>query len=146
MSNTSNNDLIFTNVNIITLNNKSPVAKVLGVKGNKINYISTEYNKKSINRIKSNKTKIIDCNSHTMLPGFIDAHCHILSYISKLSSLNISNPTKTSIKEIKQKIINYSKNFDNGKWIKITGYHEFNLTVADILINMILMKYPLIIQ
>lgn len=128
MSNTSNNDLIFTNVNIITLNNKSPVAKVLGVKGNKINYISTEYNKKSINRIKSNKTKIIDCNSHTMLPGFIDAHCHILSYISKLSSLNISNPTKTSIKEIKQKIINYSKNFDNGKWIKITGYHEFNLT------------------
>ena len=127
MKNEYDNNLIFINVNIITFNNKTPKASILGIKENKITYISDQYDKKSLNRIKSNKTKVIDCNGATILPGFIDSHCHILSYISSLSNLNLNNPKISSINQIKQELIKYSNEISQGNWIKATGYHEFNL-------------------
>ena len=127
MNNEYENNLIFINVNIITLNSKSPKANILGIKNNKINYISDQYSKKTLNRLKSNNTKIIDCNGATILPGFIDSHCHILSYISSLSNLNLNDLKISSIKNIKQELIKYSKKISPGDWIKANGYHEFNL-------------------
>ena len=104
MNNEYENNLIFINVNIITLNSKSPKANILGIKNNKINYISDQYSKKTLNRLKSNKTKIIDCNGATILPGFIDSHCHILSYISSLSNLNLNDLNISSIKKNQTRI------------------------------------------
>ena len=121
------NDLIFTNANIITLNNEIPKAEILGLKDNKINYIGGKYSKKTLNRISSSKTQIIDCNRSTILPGFIDSHCHILSYISSLSNLNLNTPHISSINQIKTELIKYSRKINPGDWIKARGYHEFNL-------------------
>ena len=56
------------------------------IKNNKIEYIG---NSDEIN-IPSKSLKIIDCESNSVLPGFIDSHMHLFESISNLESIDLS--------------------------------------------------------
>lgn len=62
------------------------------------------------------------------MPGFIDPHCHILSYASSLISADCRFPQVKCIEDIKKVINEKSKNIVRGEWIRATGYDDFNLT------------------
>ena len=71
--------------------------------------------------------KRIDCNGNTIIPGFNDAHIHILGYASKLLSIDCSPTFVESIEDIKKKIQQQTKKISQGNWIKASGYNEFYL-------------------
>ena len=48
---------------------------------------------------------MIDCQGKTVVPGFIDAHCHLFSFAESLVTLNLDPRNKIhSISDIQTKI------------------------------------------
>jgi len=71
-------DLILSNANIFAIDPDYLKAKAVCVKDGKI--LAVGENKILEQYIKTNM-KAIDCGGHTILPGFIDAHCHLFAFI-----------------------------------------------------------------
>ena len=64
-------DLIIVNSEIYTANENNQIAKSIAVKDGKIIEVSSE---NLVSRYEANE--ILDANGKTILPGFIDSHCH----------------------------------------------------------------------
>ncbi|MQF82758.1 amidohydrolase [SAR202 cluster bacterium AD-802-E10_MRT_200m] len=69
----------------------------------------------------------IDCQGYTLIPGFNDAHCHILATISKFVSVDCSPETVSSIHEIAIRLQNHANQFPVDTWIRGIGFNEFYL-------------------
>ena len=69
----------------------------------------------------------IDCNGATILPGFIDAHCHILAYAASLLAVDCSPRAVSSIADIAAAIRRRAAQTPPGEWIRVTGYSDFHL-------------------
>ena len=117
-------DLIFKNANVITLDPRQPTAELVAIKGNKICLVATS---EELESATGARTRIIDCQGKTVVPGFNDAHCHILSFMRKLLSLDLSPSSVGSIAEIKAAIRHRAERTPSGKWLTATGYNEFYL-------------------
>jgi hypothetical protein len=64
-------DIIFTNGDVITLDDKRPAAQAVAVKGTKI--IAVGKSKDILARWKSEGTEVVDLAGKTLVPGFVDA-------------------------------------------------------------------------
>ena len=117
-------DLILTNANVITMDPSRPAAGLVAVKGNRILLVAGS---DQLGEVRGAKSKIIDCQGKTIVPGFNDAHCHIFSLIRKLHSLDLSPSSVGSIADIKEAIRRRSKGLPQGKWLTGTDYNEFYL-------------------
>ena len=84
-----NADVIFKNADVVTVDIKKPAANFVAVKGDKIIFAGLN---KQINEFTGPNTQVIDCAGKTLVPGFNDAHCHIFSFLRKLSSIDLSSP------------------------------------------------------
>jgi predicted amidohydrolase YtcJ len=119
-------DLILFNANAITMNPAQPFAQLIAIEGGKISLVSGN---ETLGSLKSKKTQIIDCKGKTLLPGFIDAHCHIHAYAEKLVSLDLSpGAAVNSIPDLQGKIREAANSFPPGAWIRGKSYNEFYLS------------------
>jgi len=117
-------DLVLKNANVITINPGQPTAELVAIKGNRILLVADN---EELEQVTGVKTRIIDCQGKTVVPGFNDAHCHIFSFIRKLLSLDLSPSLVGSISDIKAAIHQRAQNTPPGKWLTGTGYNEFYL-------------------
>ena len=118
-------DLIFHNANAITLDPVCPRAELIAIKGGKI--LLTGGNN-LLSSLTGRKTRIIDCAGRTVLPGFIDAHCHLHAYAESLVSLNLSpREGVRSISAIQERIRGLREKLPPGTWIRGKSYNEFYL-------------------
>ena len=69
----------------------------------------------------------IDCAGATILPGFIDAHCHILAYAASLLAVDCAPSAVSSIPQIAHAIRQRAAQTPPGEWIRATGYSDFHL-------------------
>jgi predicted amidohydrolase YtcJ len=70
--------------------------------------------------------KTIDVQGWMGLPGFVDAHLHILGYGEKLTLLNLEKDTN------RERIINKIKDRFQGKFLYVQGHVEQALTKVDL--------------
>ena len=117
-------DLILKNANVITVDPGQPTAELVAIKGDKILLVAGN---ESLESVRGAKTKIIDCQGKTVVPGFNDAHCHIFSFVRKLLSIDLSPPSVSSISDIKAAISQKAQNTPPGQWITGTDYNDFYL-------------------
>jgi hypothetical protein len=118
-------DLVLFNANVITMDPDLPRAELVVIRNGTVFQVTRNELLPSL--IEKN-TRTIDCKGRTILPGFIDAHCHVVAYAESLISLNLS-PRKEvfSISEIQHRIRNFCKDRAPGTWIRGKGYNEFYL-------------------
>ena len=102
----------FINGIIYTVSDKKPLTEAIVVEGNKILFTGTNEEVKS--KINKN-TEIINLNGKLMLPGFIDAHVHLINGGNYISGLNLRNAK--SVSEFIEILKDYIKNKKN-EWIK----------------------------
>ena len=69
-------DVIFYNGIILTMSPEQPRAQAIATHGEKIIAIGTD---QEIMNLKNESTKMIDLGGLTLMPGFVDAHTHILN-------------------------------------------------------------------
>ena len=60
------------------------------------------------------------------MPGFNDAHCHLMALASSLTSVNCRPDATSSISEIAEAISRHAQSQQG--WIRAFGYDEFHLT------------------
>jgi predicted amidohydrolase YtcJ len=117
-------DLILHNANIITMDPAHPTAGLVAVRGNKVLLVAAE---DQLDQVKGGKSKVIDCQGKTIVPGFNDAHCHIFGFIRKLRSLDLSPDSVSSIADIKAAVRGKAQGLPPGQWLIGTDYNEFYL-------------------
>ncbi len=115
-------DLILKSGNVLTLDPENPVAESVAVKDGRILFAGSSQDAGSV---AGPETRIIDCQSSTVVPGFNDAHCHIFSFLRKLISVDLSEKVVRSIDDIKAAIKRKAENTPPGEWISGTDYNDF---------------------
>jgi len=119
-------DIIFNNANVVTMDPSIPSAGLVAVKGDSIAAVARN---EALEDLQTKGSRIIDCRGRTMLPGFIDAHCHICAYAESLVTLNLSPRAGVhSISDIKNRIHEHCVQVPAGAWVRGKGYNEFYIT------------------
>ncbi len=117
-------NLILTNANAITIDPGQPRAELVAIKGDRILLVGSN---KELGQVKGAKTRVIDCQGRTVVPGFNDAHCHVFSFVRKQLSLDLSPSSVSSISDIKAAVHRQAENTPRGEWLVGNGYNEFYL-------------------
>ncbi len=117
-------DILLTNAHALTLDRARPRADTIAVRGGRIAWVGACGGSLPI---LPSHTQVIDCGGQTIVPGFIDAHCHILAYASALTAVDCSANAVSSISDIVNAIRQRAQSTPRGDWIRAVGYREFDL-------------------
>lgn len=116
--------LIVHNARVITMEPSRPHAEAVAVAGDRVLALGSEA---WVARYRGPDTRLIDGRSRTLLPGFIDAHCHLLSYAASLLSIDCSPRAVRSIADIQAAIAAAAARTPEGCWLRAAGYDESDL-------------------
>ncbi len=112
-------DLIFKNGNIITLAPGNSSMQIIAVKDDKIFFVGDS---SKLNEFEGPNTKTIDLKGKTIIPGFIDAHAHLLSLGHSLKNIDLNNINNwdTAVDLVEKSV----KKAKAGDWISGRGWHQ----------------------
>jgi predicted amidohydrolase YtcJ len=110
-------DLVLTNGNIYTVEDKQPKAQAIAVKGDRIIFVGSNEEAK-----KFRAAKVIDLHGHTVVPGLTDSHCHIFGIGDREMRLNLegTNTREDFLARVKERVAQTER----GKWITGRGWIE----------------------
>ena len=117
-------DLLLYNANVITLNAALPRASWVAAGSGTIVGLGLG---KPPRDMLSGRTRAIDCQGGTLVPGFNDAHCHVLATATSLLAVDCSPSAVSSIGEMAESLRSRSTDSPAGAWIRGTSYNEFYL-------------------
>jgi len=112
-------DLILINGNIYTVDPTNPRVEAIAIQGDRILKTGSTT---EIERLKSEKTKVIDLKGQFVMPGFIEGHGHFSGLGSSLINLNFLK--SKSWNEIVQAVAEKAKSAKPGEWITGRGWHQ----------------------
>jgi predicted amidohydrolase YtcJ len=90
-------DAIYHNGPVITMDEARPAAEAVAVKGGKILAVGT---KDDVMRVKGEGSVMIDLAGRAMLPGFVDAHGHVMGGGLQALSANLLAPPDGDVRDI----------------------------------------------
>lgn len=105
-------DLVVVNADVRTLDEKLPRAQSFAVSNNKIIFVGKDSETK---KFIGAKTKIIDAKDRLVLPGFNDAHTHILGIGNLFSTIDLR--FARTPQEMVEKIKYQLRFLPKGRWI-----------------------------
>ena len=117
-------DLILHNANVLTMDPHLPRAQAVAVRGDRIAWVGSE---DDIGTIRSPGVRMIDCEGQTLVPGFIDAHAHVLAFAARLLAVNCGPREVSSIGDVRSTLRERAAVTPPGSWVRAGGYDEFSL-------------------
>jgi predicted amidohydrolase YtcJ len=90
-------DTIYHNGPIITMDNDASLAEAVAVESGEIIAVGT---KEKVLATKGNATVLIDLRGRTMLPGFVDAHGHVMGGGLQALSANLLAPPDGEVRDV----------------------------------------------
>lgn len=117
-------DIALVNGNVLTLDGVRPFADTVFIRHGRIGWVGERRN---LSAAVLSAAEIIDCGGRTVVPGFIDAHCHILAYAASLRAVDCSPSAVSGIDDILHEIKQAAEVTPHGDWIRATGYSDFDL-------------------
>src|SRR6476469_5030420 len=82
----SSADLVLTNGHIYTVDNARPVVSAIAVRGGRVVFVGSDAEAKVLS---GPGTTVIDLQGQTVIPGFTDAHAHLLGLGAALQRVNL---------------------------------------------------------
>jgi predicted amidohydrolase YtcJ len=110
-------DLLFTNGNIYTVNDRQPHAEAIAVKNGRVVFVGPNEDAK-----KFSAAKIVDLHGRTVVPGFTDSHCHIFGIGEREMRLNLEGTI--SLEDFLARVKERVDKTAPGKWITGRGWIE----------------------
>ena len=105
--------LVIVNAYVVTLNPKMPYARAVALHRNRIAAVGSN---EEIRGLMGPKTRAIDAENGTLVPGLADCHVHMTGFGFFLQSVDLRSIG--SVKEMKQKLRQYSRENPSKSWIK----------------------------
>ena len=112
-------DLIFFGGDILTMDDNQPVVEAIAVEDGRITAIGT---KENIIKLRTWKTKIVNLQGKTLMPGLIESHCHPIATAVLGQVVNISGFTYNSRAEIMATIGAAVEKASSGNWVLAFGW------------------------
>ena len=123
-SSESRPDTVFHNANVVTFDGRNPSAAVVAVRDGRVAWTGPA---ESLGRVTGPGIETIDCRGGTLVPGFVDAHCHLLAYASSLTAVDCRPSAVSTITDIQQALRRRAETTAPGEWIRAFGYDELEL-------------------
>ena len=132
-------DVIFHGGNVLTMDDDLSVAQALAIKGDKIMAVGSD---QDVMVFKGERTKLIALDGRTLMPGFVDAHTHLLNDAGQFGTdmdgvqqLALENGITTIgdmfvTQDFQNEMRNY--NADNKLRIRTSLYLIYNTNCGDI--------------
>jgi predicted amidohydrolase YtcJ len=117
-------DVVFINGSVLTMDAEDRICEAVAVSGNRIIRVGLT---NEVNRLVGPQTDVIDLKDRSLLPGFIDAHCHAGDNGSQKSRSFCSPRRVKSIEDIKQEIRKLAAMTPKDEWILGRGYDDTKL-------------------
>src|SRR5699024_1203092 len=117
-------DTIFTNGNVITMDEHMKRASAIVIQQDRIIYVG---DKETALSFRGSKTEVIDLQQKTVLPGFIESHIHPVSYALNLLEVDCRPTNAPSIDRILELIKEAADKTPKGEWIRGFGWDDSRL-------------------
>jgi predicted amidohydrolase YtcJ len=120
-------DLIVRNGHIVTMAEGNAIAPAMAIRDSKIQAVGTDAD---ITACASPRTKIIDLQGHTVLPGLIDVHTHTMEWAEGIlrDQLDVTYPKVHSIADIAAMVRERAAKTTKGQWITGAGWDDAKFT------------------
>jgi predicted amidohydrolase YtcJ len=112
-------DLVLTNGRIYTVDNAHPQASALAVRGGRILFVGSDAEAKAL---AGPSSEVIDLHGETVLPGFTDAHAHLLGLGEMLQRVNLAG--SASYDEVVARVKAWATDVKTGEWIQGRGWDQ----------------------
>lgn len=122
--NPAQGDLLLVNAQVHTMDPRRPTANTVAIRGNAIAAVG---DRSPADEWRGNGAEVIDCQGLTLIPGLIDAHCHILAQAAAMQGLDCGPASVSSISELTQVIRQRAVETPAGGWIRGHGYDDTTL-------------------
>ncbi len=117
-------DLILTNARILTQDARMPNAQSVAARGERIVWTGSDAESR---QFVATGARVIDCGGGSLIPGFHDAHIHLLAYASTFGGVDCRPRHVSSIADIVRQIARQAASTPQGQWISAWGYDPFHL-------------------
>jgi predicted amidohydrolase YtcJ len=112
-------DLVFENGNIYTVNERQPRAQAVAIKGDRIVFVGSN---REARKYVGKRTRVIDLNGKTMVPGMTDAHHHLSGVGFREMTLNLEGVN--SLEDFLSKVKARVDQAKPGAWVTGRGWIE----------------------
>ncbi len=116
--------VLFTNGTILTMNPSQPEAEAVAIIGERIVAVGTRTQAESA---LPRGHRRVDLAGRTMVPGFNEAHNHMIGYGTIANHIDANYPAVTSISDIVERVRERAVHQPPGTWILGRGYDDNKL-------------------
>jgi len=111
-------DLALVNANVLTMDPSRPRAASVAVAGGRVT---------ALDEIPPGAERVVDLRGATVLPGFHDAHNHMIGFGMSLGEVDIGSPPVGSLDELYEAIARRAEATAPGEWVIGSGYDQNKL-------------------
>ncbi len=117
-------ELIFTGGQIHTVNAQNDIVEAVAVGGGRILAVGSNAD---IRALVGPDTRDVALRGRSLLPGFIDAHCHLTGLGMSMVSIDCKAPGMRSIEALQKAVHERAATQPPGTWIRGRGYDQTRL-------------------
>ncbi|MCI0404828.1 MAG: amidohydrolase family protein, partial [candidate division Zixibacteria bacterium] len=110
---------IFLNANVHTLDRQTPKAAALVVEDAKIIFMGTS---REARKLKQRGDRVFDLKNHTVIPGLVDSHVHLVYWAETRSRLDLENARSTA--EVQKKVAAFEKRLPKAEWLFGSSFNK----------------------
>jgi hypothetical protein len=116
-------DLLLRNGHIITMDDAHRMVGGMAVRDGRILALGDD---QALAPCASPRTRVIDLQRHTVLPGLIDVHTHAMQWAKTLlrGEIDAGCPTVRSISEITEAVARRASTLPEGQWVVGSGWDD----------------------
>jgi predicted amidohydrolase YtcJ len=111
-------DIIVHNAKVYTAGDSGTMAEAVAIRGNQILHVGSE---REVTRLRRPQTLMIDARGAAVLPGFNDAHLHLLTGGLNLERIDLAGAD--TIDEIQSRIETWAAGHPDAPWVLGRGWH-----------------------
>lgn len=112
-------DFVLRAGRVYTFDPSNPTAEALASWRGRILAVGSDH---EIAPLIGSATRVLDASGATVVPGFHDAHCHVLLFGLSLVEVNVRGAT--TIAGIVEAVAEHARKTPPGKWIRGGGYND----------------------
>jgi predicted amidohydrolase YtcJ len=112
-------DLIVTNARIYTVDERRPLGEAMAIAGGRVRFVGSQ---RGALALKGPRTRVIDLDGRTVIPGMVDAHAHLLGLGMALRTVDLTG-TK-SYDEVVARVAARAREAPAGMWILGRGWDQ----------------------